>query len=152
MKLPDLSVMRVVIDTNLFVRALLAAPLPSALIHAWFNDLFVLIVSNETLDELAEVVAHPKFKTKITPKQASEIIRLLRLHAELIEISRNLNLCRDPKDNIFLSVAASAQADYLITADNDLLDDFELCLIMQAQFQVEIISIVNFLALLNKKM
>ena len=39
----------------------------------------------------------------------------------MIAVSSRIELCRDPKDNKFLELAADGQADYLITGDQDLL-------------------------------
>lgn len=41
--------------------------------------------------------------------------------AVLIEVSEKIDECRDPKDNKFLELAVSGQADCLISGDRDLL-------------------------------
>jgi putative PIN family toxin of toxin-antitoxin system len=39
----------------------------------------------------------------------------------LIEITENINLCRDPKDDMILELAVSGQADVIVSGDDDLL-------------------------------
>ena len=43
------------------------------------------------------------------------------LFAELIEITRHFDDCRDKKDNFLLDLSVSGHADYLVTGDDDLL-------------------------------
>ncbi len=38
-----------------------------------------------------------------------------------IEICHDINICRDPKDNMYLELALSGKADYVVTGDKDLL-------------------------------
>jgi putative PIN family toxin of toxin-antitoxin system len=42
-------------------------------------------------------------------------------NAFTVEISEIITACRDPKDNMFLSLAVSASADAIISGDKDLL-------------------------------
>jgi len=37
------------------------------------------------------------------------------------ELKHTVDICRDPKDNMFLECAARAKADYLVAGDKDLL-------------------------------
>jgi uncharacterized protein len=39
----------------------------------------------------------------------------------MAEVERNVSICRDPKDDTYLSLCAAVRADYLITGDKDLL-------------------------------
>jgi putative PIN family toxin of toxin-antitoxin system len=41
--------------------------------------------------------------------------------SKIIHISANILACRDPKDNMFLELAVSGNATYIISGDNDLL-------------------------------
>jgi len=43
----------------------------------------------------------------------------------IIENSTSLVLCRDKDDDKFINCALSCEANYLITGDKDLLDDFK---------------------------
>mgnify|MGYP001130456719 CR=1 FL=1 len=55
--LPEqLSTLRVVIDTNLFVRGLLKGPVTLPLIQAWKEQRFQLVTSEKLIAELFEVM------------------------------------------------------------------------------------------------
>jgi putative PIN family toxin of toxin-antitoxin system len=41
---------------------------------------------------------------------------------DLIEVKSTITVCRDPKDNFLLALAADGNAHYLLTGDKDLLD------------------------------
>ncbi len=48
------------------------------------------------------------------------LVALLR-EAELVEITETVTDCRDAKDNKFLELALSGEADYIVSGDEDLL-------------------------------
>jgi putative PIN family toxin of toxin-antitoxin system len=48
--------------------------------------------------------------------------RFLKHRTDVVSLGRRLNFSRDPNDNIFLAVADTGRADFLITNDRDLLD------------------------------
>jgi len=55
-----------------------------------------------------------------------EFVALLRNHAFIIDLSASelstvVPSCRDPKDNIFLALAAAAGAQVIVSSDQDLL-------------------------------
>ena len=55
--------MRVVVDTNVFVSALLSPQgIPSQLFVFWQHHFFDLLVSKESMDELARVLQYPKVR------------------------------------------------------------------------------------------
>lgn len=125
--MPSVDKLRVVIDTNLLVSAIIIAnSLPDQLLRLWQNDLFVLIVSNETLEEIKDVLQrkHIKNKYHLSLEKITELVTTLRLAAELANplLEEDLPIhCRDRKDDVLLALALDADADYLITGDEDLL-------------------------------
>jgi len=46
----------------------------------------------------------------------------IKNEAEFIEVTSDIRLCRDPKDDFLLSLAKDGKATHLITGDKDLLD------------------------------
>jgi len=110
--------MKVVIDTNVLVSAVLKDRDPEAVImFVAKRDDFEWIVSKEIVEEYNEVLCRPKFGL---PKDI--------LHSWCAMISRLTVTCtvdlaiefpRDRKDAKFLSCAVSAEADYFITGDSD---------------------------------
>jgi hypothetical protein len=73
------------------------------------------------VQELKEVFRKTKIKKHFTLEQTKEFFELFFEAAEIMPLKSKVDLCRDPKDNYLLSLATDANADYLITGDNDLL-------------------------------
>ena len=46
---------------------------------------------------------------------------LLLSKAKFVTVSRKITLCRDPNDDKFLECAVAGKADFVVSADNDLL-------------------------------
>lgn len=113
---------RVVIDSNVLISARLSPHgAPGRLLAAWLDGRFELIVSPALLAELGGVLARPKFRRWLTVEEAGALVRTLRLSATLIEDPPpQRHSVRDPDDYYLLTLASSADADYLVSGDADL--------------------------------
>ena len=96
------------------------------------------LVSEATLNELADVLARPKFDPYVTLQERQEFIRLLGTdRGNGADCLSAIHECRDPKDNKFLEVAVNGEAEMIITGDEDLLvlDPFrEIRIVTSAMF------------------
>ena len=113
--------LRLVFDTNVLISGLLSDNSVPQKIFDYAQANAILLISQETFQELAEVLTRSKFDRYIPLEKRSKFLNLLSLKAEIIEITTKINLCRDPKDNKFLELAVHGKADYLISGDQDLL-------------------------------
>jgi uncharacterized protein len=118
-------VINAVIDTNILVSAAIK-PRGEAgriIVHLRYNE-FTLLYSGALLEELVAVLNRPALRDKyrLTPHYLHAFLHLIRLRGEKIEPTRQITACRDPKDNMFLEVALSGQADLIVSRDGDLLD------------------------------
>jgi uncharacterized protein len=143
--------MRVVADTNVFVRALTGGPQASPLMRLWKAGQIQLVVSHETLAELAAVLTRPKFQRYFTSENIQGLLTLLRQRGDWAEITSHLSLCRDPKDDIFLNLAVSAKASYVVSADNDLIADDALKTTMQNDHQIQIVREAELVSALDER-
>ncbi len=110
--------MRLVIDTNILVSALLAGTsLPAHLIVLWREGCFDLLTSAEQLDELMRVTRYPKIRERLAPALAGRLINELRDLAILLTGLPVASASPDPHDNYLLAMAASGSADFLVTGD-----------------------------------
>ena len=73
------------------------------------------------MNELADVLARPKFDRYISVADRQQFLRLLGRLAEFVPIVYPLRECRDPKDDKFLEVALNGKAELILTGDSDLL-------------------------------
>jgi putative PIN family toxin of toxin-antitoxin system len=80
-----------------------------------------LLMSMETLEELQSVLIRPKFDNYIPLGKRLAFYESLRLTAILIESVAPISACRDSKDDKFLALAVTGQADFILTGDQDLL-------------------------------
>jgi len=114
--------MRVVLDTNVLVSALLFRG-PAAAVHAaWVSGRYVPLVSTPVLDEYLRVLAYPKFS--LTEEEIGWLIRheLLRW-AEPVTVTTRVDAVRDdPADNRFLELAIDGRADVVASGDRHLLE------------------------------
>jgi predicted nucleic acid-binding protein len=60
-------------------------------------------------------------KLRITVLEARALVALLRRRVTLVTPSRRIRLCRDPEDDKTLECSVAAAAEWLVTADRDLL-------------------------------
>lgn len=113
--------MRIVIDTNQLVAALVRPPELATLLMAWESARFTVVASPAMIDEYLRVLAYPDVAKLIYP----ELLRTLHNHLlhdiELVEPPEVPRLCRDPDDDKVIAVAVYGLVDYLLTVDRDLL-------------------------------
>lgn len=112
---------RLVLDTNVLVSRLLvpqtvpAKAVDKALVEGQ------PIASDATLEELAEVLARPKFDPYVSINERQEFLRLLGRVVEIVPIIHRIQACRDPRDDRFLELAINGEAEFIVSGDDDLL-------------------------------
>ena len=112
---------RAVVDTNVLVsRLLLADSIPAQAVREARRK-GTLLVSEATMQELADVLARPRFDRYVSIEDRKQFLRLLARMAEFVPIVYQVRECRDPKDDKFLEVALNGRADLILTGDRDLL-------------------------------
>jgi len=106
--------------TTLISRLLLPASVPAQAVRQAVAQA-LLLASDATLRELAEVFARSKFDRYLTISERQEFLRLFGRVAERIPIIHVVQACRDPKDDKFLKLAVNGAAHLIMTGDDDLL-------------------------------
>ncbi|MCB0196569.1 MAG: putative toxin-antitoxin system toxin component, PIN family [Anaerolineae bacterium] len=122
--------MRAVVDTNIFVRALIMPHgTVGPVLQRLRNGDYILLYSRPLLEELVDVLNRPRIRNKygLSEEDIAITLRLILLRGEIVTPTETITVCRDPKDNKFLEVAVAGQADVLVSGDEDLLvlDPFE---------------------------
>ena len=69
-----------------------------------------LLVSDDTLTELAEVINRPKFDKYLSSQDRKKFFEVLAPLCIRVEIIRPVHACRDPNDDKFLEVAINGSA------------------------------------------
>lgn len=112
--------LKIVIDTNVLVSALIQRSYPYLIIQTVFeSNNLQICVSKELLDEYYEVLARPKF-SRFTDFHLRAKLLLVDLEktALLYEPSLKLNLISDKDDNMIIELADKCLADYIITGNS----------------------------------
>lgn len=111
---------RLVLDTNTLVSRML---LPRGVAGRAVDKALaagILLASDETLAELADVLSRPKFDRYASLSERRQFLRMLGSVMRIIPIQHRIQVCRDPKDDMLLHVALNGDARWLITGDQDL--------------------------------
>lgn len=112
--------MRLILDTNLWISFLISNKYEK-LDELLFNQKWLLLFSQELLEEFVAVAKRPKLRKYISRNELEDILETIDEVAEFVNVTSEISECRDPKDNFLLSLAVDGKADYLLTGDKDLL-------------------------------
>jgi putative PIN family toxin of toxin-antitoxin system len=117
------SAVRVVLDSNIVVSALLWGGKPYALIAAAAEERIELYSSPALLEELADVLGRAKFAARLTQAQRT-VAQLIKQYRGLVEVVKVESIApavlADPADDQVLACAIAAQANLIVSGDSDL--------------------------------
>lgn len=111
---------RIVVDTGVLVSAAIRPQsIPAlALEKAWL--LFDVCASHSTLAELRRVLLADKFEAYRPLASRSLFVTGFVQRATRFEVTISVTDCRDAKDNQFLELAETANAEIILSSDADL--------------------------------
>ena len=109
-----------IFDTNILVAAFVSEGVCSKLLRRGRNGHFSLVTCPFILQEFQQTLAR---KFRATREEIQEALHLVREAAPIMvqTLGEIPGVCRDPDDNQILACAVAANADYLVTGDDDLL-------------------------------
>lgn len=111
--------MRIVLDTNIFISAVLGGTL-GIILDEWKAGKFKLIITDAIAREYLDVINRPKFKIS-----ADEIVATtdyLLQTAEFVTPQEEIQvIVADLTDNKFLEAAIAGKVDFIVSGDNHLL-------------------------------
>ena len=115
--------MKVILDPNVLVSAVIAQGVSADLLDRWLTDRpFQLVVCPTLIAELRDVLARPKFHRWITTEDAAAFVDLLENEAEpWVDPIEVPPATEDPKDDYLVALHRSCKADLLVSGDADLL-------------------------------
>lgn len=109
--------MRVVLDTNVLLSALISphGP-PEAIYRAWRAARFEVVTSRVQLDELRRASRYPKFQAVLQAHRVGVMVNNLQRAIVLERLSSDVE-ADDPNDAFLLAMSLAGDADYLVTGD-----------------------------------
>lgn len=142
--------LRVVLDTNVFVSSLLSTQgLPAQVLSAWRDGRYMLVTSPPIIAEIVEVLESPRIAEKylISPKEIEQLLILLKTDAIVVP-GRTLvagAVPQYPRDEMFIACAVEANADCIVSGDKHLLD-------LHSYKNIPILTVRQFAEKLEKQM
>ncbi len=112
--------LKVIIDTNLWNSFLIGKELGNLQLLI-VNKTLQVVLCKQLLEEINGVTQKPKLQKYFPASKIQKLLELLKIIGLSIEITSEVSICRDAKDNYLLALAKDSQADFLITGDTDLL-------------------------------
>jgi putative PIN family toxin of toxin-antitoxin system len=135
--------LRVVLDTNVLVSAIISDGKPRELFRKGISKEFCIVTSDLILRELGTVLRRPKFKTD--EDEIHRIILALIQSAEVVEVVSKFNLVEeDPKDDMVVETAYDGKADFVVSGDSHLLA-------LNSFRAIKIVGVKQFLTCLEEK-
>lgn len=131
--------MKAVFDTNVLIAAFLTEGLCSGLLLRARKQAFNLVLCDDIIGEFQGILTN---KFKLSSSDISEITTIVtEATSEILHQTASLGrICRDPNDDMVIACAVDANADYIVTGDEDLL-------ILKRYKDIVIINPRNFEAL-----
>ena len=119
--------LRAVFDCIVFLQGAAREASPAGIcLHLVDSGLLDLFVSDEIIAEIGDVFRRPLLQRRLsvlTDEFVKNFVAALIARAVSIrDVPRIFEYPRDPKDERYINLALAAQADYLVSRDNDILD------------------------------
>jgi uncharacterized protein len=141
--------LRVVIDTNIWIRILLRGRVTLPILEAFNQDKFQLVMSQPLIDELHRVWTRPRLSARIDSDQALRLEKQLLHRSIWVELVTVPPYCRDPKDLPVLATAIDGKAEIIVSGDDDLRADDQLRAAMET-YGIQLLGVHSFLKSLDE--
>jgi putative PIN family toxin of toxin-antitoxin system len=113
--------MKVVLDTNVLISALIKAGKPRELFFRLAEEK-ALILSKNILDEFLEIAEDPRIAKYVNEKEATAFLNSLRDAAKVVTVKSKFKAVKeDPDDDVILRTAYDGKADYIVSGDAHLI-------------------------------
>ncbi len=110
--------MRVVLDTNILVSALITKGTPpDQLYQAWLRNEIELVTSTAQIDEVTNVLARPRLQKYIDVDEAAQVVAVIHQRATVLDEVSVTKRSPDPKDDPILAVAVAGGAGLVVSGD-----------------------------------
>ena len=110
--------MRVVLDTNILIGALITKRTPpDSLYRAWLRGEIELVTSTAQIRELADVLARERLQRFLDADEAAAIVGNIGTRAVVLDELPSVSRSPDPMDNRILATAIAGGADLIVSGD-----------------------------------
>ena len=110
--------MRVVLDTNVLISALLTSSGPPAtIVEAWRQGRFDLVTGSAQVEEFKRATRYAGLASYISRAETGVLVNGLRQAEVFLRRLPDVSGSADPDDDFLLAMAVAGRADYLVTGD-----------------------------------
>ena len=132
----------VILDTNVFISAIVYKGLPGKIIELYvLKNEFEIAISPEIL---AEILGKLKYKFCFSEEILKELRQEFEETFKYVLPVYTTKICRDPDDNKVIDLALCTGAKYIITGDKNLL-------ILKSYKKIQILKPSDFLEIIENK-
>lgn len=153
--------LKAVFDCGVFLQGLISKSGPAiACLQLIEQEKIKLVISEATLAEIKDVLSRPRLRERspdLTDEKVEKLIEMLLEKGEFIKnVAQHFEYSRDPNDEPYINLAIEANAVYLVSRDNDLLDLMngytDECKDFRRRFRkLKIVNPVMFLEIIEEK-
>jgi uncharacterized protein len=146
------DVQRAVVDTNVWVSAVLNPTGPPAqILQAFVQRRFVSITSEPLLAELDAVLSRPRIANKygISHEDRQEYLDLVRAGSVVVQVNGVVQVCRDPDDDAVIETALRGRASVLVSRDDDLKHAVEVINYLE-ELDIQVLTVRHFLSAIRR--
>jgi putative PIN family toxin of toxin-antitoxin system len=110
--------MRLVIDTNVLISALISRDTPPDLLYqAWRDRRYASVSCALQIEEFQRVTRRAGARLRLKPAEAGRMVNDIRAIALMVDELPTIDRSPDPHDNYLLALAEAAKADVLVSGD-----------------------------------
>ena len=110
--------MRIVLDTNILVSALISGDgYPGRVLAAVKREGITLVTSEFQIAELRDVLARERLQPYIRAEEANDLLYHLKAVGMVMADLPEVNVSPDSKDNPILAAAVAGEADLVVSGD-----------------------------------
>ena len=131
---------RVIFDSNIWVSFAIGKRL-NELRMALTHPKVEVFVCQKLLWEVRVTIQKPKLRKYVSHDRQKMLLELMNA-CQCVNIVEQIAISRDPNDDYLLDLAATVNADFIITGDNDLL-------ILKNYHHSNIVSFASFMAAID---
>jgi len=110
--------MRIVADTNVLIASIFWNGIPYKIIKHALERKCEIITSTHILNEVRDVL-NKEFN--LSGQEIDDVVNGILAYAAIIEPANVIRVVRDANDDMIISCALTAKADFIVTRDKDLL-------------------------------
>jgi len=111
---------KIVLDTNVFISALFWRGTPYQIFKRILEGAFLNFTSPQILEELKRRLLD---KFKLPPEKVKEFLEIIVFNSQIVSPKKKLNIVKkDPSDNKIIECALEAKASFIISEDEHLLE------------------------------